>query len=53
MFLMVLWLTEQQTVKYQTKFEVGTSAKFDLGLDLNYLIIKIVTDYFTEQERIY
>jgi hypothetical protein len=27
-------LTEQQTVKYQIKFEVGTSAKFDLGLDL-------------------
>jgi hypothetical protein len=24
----------------QIKFEVGTSAKFDLGLDLNYLIIR-------------
>jgi hypothetical protein len=32
MFLMVLWLTEQQTV-IPNQFEVGTSAKFDLGLD--------------------
>jgi hypothetical protein len=55
MFLMVLWLTEQQTVKYQIKFEVGTSAKFDLGLDLKLFNnkVSIVTVISRIQERIY
>jgi outer membrane receptor protein involved in Fe transport len=53
MFLMVLWLTEQQTVKYKIKFEVGTSAKFDLGLDLKLFNnkVSIVTDYFTDTRK--
>jgi hypothetical protein len=51
--LMFFWyLTEQQTVKY-IKFEVGTSAKFDLGLDLKLFNNKlsIVTDYFTDTRK--
>jgi hypothetical protein len=53
MFLMVLWLTELQTVKYQSKFEVGTSAKFDVGLDLKLFNnkVSIVTDYFTDTRK--
>jgi outer membrane receptor protein involved in Fe transport len=35
-----------------TKFEVGTSAKFDLGLDLKlFNKVSIVTDYFTDTRK--
>jgi hypothetical protein len=37
----------------QIKFEVGTSAKFDLGLDLKLFNnkVSIVTDYFTDTRK--
>jgi hypothetical protein len=45
-------LTEQQRSNTKSKFEVGTSAKFDLGLDLKlFNKVSIVTDYFTDTRK--
>jgi hypothetical protein len=53
MFLMVLWLTEQQ-VKYQSNLKWEQAQKFDLGLDLKLFNNKVsLTDYFTDTRKIY
>jgi hypothetical protein len=47
---MVLWLTEQQTVKYKSNLKWETQ---DLGLDLKLFNnkVSIVTDYFTDTRK--
>jgi hypothetical protein len=52
---MVLWLTGTANGQPKSNLKWGTSAKFDLGLDLKLFNnkVSIVTDYFTDTERIY